>query len=342
MKHKPLRIPAGFLLPTLLLLLSLNSCNTPESKMKIQTVTGTMEADTSMVWLSHEHVLVDFIGADSIEPTRWNQPAILQEVLPYLDSLKTHKVDVFVDATPNFLGRDVTLLQTLSEKTGLHILTNTGFYGARNNKYIPEHFKNLSPEALADLWIEEYKNGISGSSVRPGFIKISVDDTLPLNGLHQKLVKAAALTHKATGLTIASHTGKASALWPQLDILKETGVAPTAFVWIHAQAEPDNEELLKAAQTGCWISLDGLGWELDNHIEKLRFARKNNFLNRILISHDAGWYDPQKTEQEIQPYTPLFTKVYPRLKGLGFTEEEWKQLVAVNPATAYQINIRMQ
>ncbi len=330
------------LLGLILLFFLLPGCNNPESDSHIQTVTGEIALDTNLVWLSHEHILVDFIGADSIQPENWDYPEILEEVLPYLESLEKHKVGVFVDATPNFLGRDVALLKTISERTGLKIITNTGLYGARKNRFIPESAKELSAEALAALWIQEYENGISESSVRPGFIKISVDDTLPLHPFHKKLVKAAAITHKATGLTIASHTGKASALWPQLEILEALGVAPDAFIWIHAQAEADFNEFLKAAHSGCWISFDGMGWELEDHIEKIRFAKENNFLDKVLISHDAGWYDPQKKEQEIQPYTDIFTEGYPRLKASGFTDEEWDQLISINPAAAFQIKIRTQ
>ncbi len=342
MKLSFLKINTKCLLGCILLIASTIGCKNPDSKGHTQTVTGKMDLNTNQVWLSHEHILVDFIGADSIEPNSWDHEEIEAQVIPYLNALEKQNVDVFVDATPNFLGRDIELLQKISRHTGLRIITNTGLYGARNNKYIPEYAKELSAEALAALWIEEYEEGISGSSVKPGFIKISVDDTLPLDPFHKKLVKAAALTHKATGLTIASHTGKALALWPQLEILKTSGVDPSAFIWIHAQAEKDYNELLKAANYGCWISLDGMGWELEDHIEKLRFARENNFLDRVLISHDAGWYDPQKKEQEIQPYTAIFTEVYPRLKASGFTDMEWDQLISVNPAQAFQIKIRLQ
>ncbi|MCX2720015.1 phosphotriesterase family protein [Lentiprolixibacter aurantiacus] len=340
MEYSFARIQVKCLLGFMLLIASITACNEPDSKGYTQTVTGKMDLDTNLVWLSHEHILVDFIGADSIDPDSWNPTELEAQVLPYLNDLKKHKVDIFVDATPNYLGREIGLLKNLSERTGLRIITNTGLYGARNNKFIPEYAKELSAEALAALWIKEYEDGISGSPIRPGFIKISVDDTLPLDPLHKKLVTAAALTHKATGLTIASHTGKAQALWPQLEILKTSGVDPSAFIWIHAQAEEDLNELLKAANYGCWISLDGMGWELENHIEKLRFARRNNFLDKVLISHDAGWYDPQKEVQTIQPYTAIFTAVYPRLKASGFTDTEWNQLISVNPAKAFQIKVR--
>jgi len=125
-----------------------------------------------------------------------------------------------------------------------------------------------------------------------------------------------------------------------LEILREMGVSPEAFVWVHAQNEKNNENYLRAAQSGCWISLDGLGWELEKHVGKLVFAKQHGILNRILISHDAGWYDPHKKDQKIQPYTNIFTKLIPDLKSKGFTDEEINLLLSKNPAKAFAINVR--
>lgn len=306
----------------------------------IQDVKGTHTLLSNQIWLTHEHILVDFIGADSIQPNRWNHDSIIDEVLPYLEELKQLNVNYFVDATPNYLGRDALLLEKLADKTGIRIITNTGLYGARNNKFIPEYALEMTAEDLSEMWIDEYENGIDDTSIRPGFIKIGIDNADSLQAMHQKLVKAAALTHLKTGLVIASHTGEGKGLWPQLNILKEMGVSPESFIWVHAQAESDNNSYLKAAETGCWISLDGIGWELEKHVEKILFAKRNGILDRILISHDAGWYDPQKENQTIQPYTHIFNKLYPELKSRGFTDDEFKLLISVNPSKAFSIKNR--
>jgi len=315
-------------------------CQSDENQPFIQDVNGPHELDFTRKWLSHEHILVDFIGADSIQPNTWNHDTIIKTVLPYLEEIKEFNVDYFVDATPNYLGRDVRLLEKISEQSGLRILTNTGLYGARDNKFIPSFARDMTAEQLAALWIDEFENGIDGSSIRPGFIKIGVDASDPLHEMHQKLVRAAALTHLETGLTIASHTGEAVGLWPQLTLLEEMGVSPESFIWVHAQNEENHESYLKAAEMGCWISLDGLGWELEQHVEKILFAKNNGILDRILISHDSGWYDPQKEIQTINPYTAIFKKLYPELKSRGFTDEEFKLLMHENPARAYGIKIR--
>jgi phosphotriesterase-related protein len=223
---------------------------------------------------------------------------------------------------------------------GIRIITNTGLYGAFDNKYIPKYAFDISTEDLAKMWINEYENGIDGTKIKPGFIKIAIDCSDTLQAMHQKLVKAAALTHLNSGLTIASHTGEATGLWPQLKILKETGVSPEAFIWVHAQFENDHRNYLKAATMGCWISFDGLGYELEKHLKKILFAKRNGILNRILISHDSGWFDPEKENQAIKPYTNIFTKLYPELKTHGFSDDEFYLLISENPSKAFAIKIR--
>src|SRR6188474_1641816 len=103
----------------------------------INSVTGPVTVFPGEIWLSHEHILVDFIGADKIDPKRWNHDTVINKTLKYLEEIKSHNVKYFVDATPAYLGRDVLLLEKIARSTGLTIITNTGFYGAVNNKYVP-------------------------------------------------------------------------------------------------------------------------------------------------------------------------------------------------------------
>lgn len=331
--------PGKIFIWIILLLLGF-ACSTSDQESLIQDVNGAHPSEANQIWLSHEHVLVDFSGADRIQPDQWDHHIIISELTPFFEALKEFDVTYFVDATPNYLGRDVLLLKKLADQTGIRIITNTGLYGARNNKFIPKYAHQMTAKALAEIWIDEYRNGIDQTSIRPGFIKIGIDDAAALDAMDQKLVEAAALTHLKTGLTIASHTGKARGLWPQLRILEKTGVSPKSFIWVHAQAENNNEAYLKAAETGCWISFDGLGRELERHVEILLFAKANGILKNILISHDSGWYDPQKQTQTIRPYTPIFKKLYPKLKSRGFTDDEFQLLIAVNPSKAFSIQIK--
>ena len=307
----------------------------------IMTVNGPIPARRLGTTLIHEHFLVDFIGADKIHSGRWNKEAVVKKVAPYLNEVKRKGVKTIFDCTPAFLGRDAVLLQQLARHSGLQLVTNTGYYGAVENKYLPPWAFTETAEQLAARWIGECENGIDGTPVRPGFIKISVDAATPLSNLHQKLATAAALTHLETGLTICSHTGPADAAFQQIELLKKAGVHPGAFVWVHAQVEKNTSTYIQAAKQGAWVSLDGMGWgDYDRYAASLVALKKAGLLHRVLISHDAGWYKPDAPEDAFTGYTAIFTELLPRLKQSGFTTKDINGLLVKNPAAAMGIRVR--
>jgi phosphotriesterase-related protein len=317
-----------------------SNCHTNKDGI-IMTVNGPVMANKMGVTLIHEHILVDFIGADSISEIQWNNAEVERVALPYLKRLKGLGCKTFVECTPAYLGRDPILLKALSRSTGLNILTNTGYYGAGNDKFIPQFAFSETADQIADRWSEEWTNGIEGSGVKPGFIKIGVG-TENLSDFHKKLVKAAARTHLRTGLTIVSHTGLSTPAFEQLEILNDEGVAPDAFIWTHAQNEKDLNTHIKAARMGAWISLDGINDEnSDDYVKMINNLKENGLLNRVLLSHDAGWYHPgEKNGGNFRGYSALFEKLIPLLRKEKFSESEIKQLLVVNPAEAFTVRVR--
>lgn len=312
------------------------------SAQTIISVTGKIPSSKVGVSLSHEHLLVDFIGAEKYARTRWNEEVAFNKILPFLKEAKNAGVNTLFDCTPNYLGRDAKLLRRLSIASNVRIVTNTGLYGGSDNKYLPAYAFTESAEQLSQRWITEFENCIDGTQVKPGFIKTSVNSKT-LSDISKKLITAAALTHKATGLTIASHTGPAIPALEQLEILKQHGVRPDAFIWVHAQNEKQNQKFIDIARLGAWVSLDGVNEEnIPWYVEVLSLLLKENLLPRVLISHDAGWFDPSKTDGgEFRPFTTIFKKLIPALKQAGFTQHDIDQLVITNPATAYSVVTRV-
>lgn len=306
---------------------------------KLMTVTGAIPVSSMGKSLIHEHLLVDFIGADKTGYERWNREEVIKKVLPHLQEAKKAGVQTFFDCTPAFLGRDPRLLKELAQQTGLHIITNTGYYGAVNNKYLPAWAHTETAEQLAQRWIKEFKEGIEDTGIKPGFIKISVNEG-KLSGLHRKLVQAAAITHKATGLTICSHTGKAPAAFEQLEVLQEMNVSANAFVWVHAQAEKDKDLHIKAAKLGAWVSLDGIGWgNFEDYADSIIRLKEADLLHCVLISHDAGWYRPGEPEGgTFTGFTNIFIQLLPLLQQKGCTTTDHEQLLIKNPAVAFGLN----
>ena len=305
------------------------------------TVSGPLKPRALGLTFAHEHVLVDFGGADVVSPDRYDVNEAFEKILPYLREIKKLGAQTFVECTPNYLGRDARLLKRLSDASGLHILTNTGLYGARNGMFLPDYVATETPGQLARRWTDEYQNGIDGTGIRPGFIKIGVNSG-PLNEADRKLVEAAARTHRATGLTIAAHTGDAAAAMEELEIVQAAGVHPSAWIWVHAQGKGTDQHL-KAARAGAWVEIDGISEEnYVDHAQQVKALRDADLLGRVLVSCDAGWYrvgEPQGGDY--RSHAVLLNKLVPELKKQDLSEAEVKQLLVTNPAQAFTVRMRL-
>ena len=326
------------LIPLLLFVIVFGCTHQESEQGKIYSVNGEISPSEMGLTLIHEHILVDFIGADSTGYHRWDKDSVVQRVLPFLEEIKARGVKTLVECTPSFLGKDPVLLQKLTEASGIQFITNTGYYGAVEGKYLPPHAFTESAEQLAKRWVKEFQEGIEDTGVRPGFIKISVNSGAPLSEMDTKLVMAAALTHRETGLLIVSHTGTWETANAEIEVLKEEKIDLSHFVWVHAQAEKDFENYKKAAEEGVWISLDGIAWDIPGHLERIVYCKENGLLNHVLLSHDAGWYSPGESNGgDFKGFTALFDELIPILKEKGFTQSELDLMLIENPAKAFSI-----
>jgi len=282
--------------------------------------------------LIHEHIMVDFIGAEATRPGRYDPEEVFSKALPPLQQVKAAGCSTLVDCTPAYIGRDAALLRRLSQASGLQIVTNTGLYGAAHEKYVPRFGYTESAQQLAARWVREFEDGIWPSGVRPGIIKIGVNSG-PLSEIDAKLVKAAAMTHEQTGLTIASHTGDGIAAMAQIAALKSYGVAPAGFIWVHAQNEADTQLHLRAVEAGAWVEFDGISAATaKKHVELVLGMKHAGYLGRLLLSQDSGWYHVgEPGGGNFQPYDFLFTEFLPLLGRSGLSEKEIETLMVRNP-----------
>jgi predicted metal-dependent phosphotriesterase family hydrolase len=305
------------------------------SGRKVHTVSGPIDPAQLGLTLMHEHVLVDFIGAGQVSAKRYDADAVFRRALPYLQQVKSLGAATLVECTPAYLGRDPRLLARLAEASGLHILSNTGYYGANQDKHLPPHAFTESAEQLAARWIREWEHGIDGTGIKPALMKIGVDSG-PLSTIDAKLVRAAALTHKATGLSIAAHTGNGIAAFEELDLIEEAGVPLSAFIWVHAHSEPDASRHVRAAARGAWVEFDGISEQsVDKHVTLVRQMQAAGRLDRVLVSHDAGWYHVGEPDGgQFRAFDTLFTKFVPALKAAGVSDADVRRLLVDNPRRA--------
>jgi phosphotriesterase-related protein len=302
---------------------------------QIMTVRGPIPPGLFGMALPHEHVLVDFIGADKTGRHRYDPDDVFRVMLPYLKEAREQGWTGFVDCTPAYLARDPAVLRRISEASDLHILTNTGYY---KEPFLPPHAFTDSVDALADRWVREFEEGIDGTGIRPGFIKIAVNPG-PLVPIQQKIVRAAARAHRRTGLTVASHTVAGVAALEELDLVEKEGMDPGRFIVVHADGEPDREFHQKIARRGAWVEFDGVGGRpTAEHVAMILAFLERSGPDRLLLSHDAGWYNVGEPDGGRQRgFTSLVSDLLPALRDRGVKEELLRQILTTNPARAYTV-----
>lgn len=309
----------------------------------VMTVRGPIRSSEMGVTLSHEHLLANFqpYAERQEHPLTYEGDEVVRVVRPYLDQVKKLGCRTFVDCTAVGLGRDARLLKRLSEETGLHILTVTGNYAAINARFLPPYVFTDSDDALAQRWIDEARSGIEGTGIRPGLIKLGFNGG-PLTGPEKKLIRAAAIAHHQTGLTIGAHTGPAVAAFEQLAILEKAGVHPSAWIWIHAQNEQDPAQHVTAARRGAWVSFDGVSPDsVTRHVKLVTRMRDEALLHRVLVSQDAGWYHVgEPLGGTFRPFDTVFAAFIPALRAARFTDSDIHTLFVNNPANAFSIAVR--
>ncbi|MBL9166633.1 MAG: hypothetical protein JNN07_02690 [Verrucomicrobiales bacterium] len=302
----------------------------------VQTVTGPIPAAKLGRTLVHEHVMCDFVGAGQTGRHRWDVDTVVKRMLPYLRELRDRGFTGFVDCSPAFIGRDPRVLKQLAEATGLHLITNTGYYGGANDKFVPPHAYDESADQLAGRWTAEWERGIEDTGVKPGFLKIGVDevkgDSVRLSEIDEKLVRAAAITSGRTGLSVTCHTGGGPAGLAATRLFAEQGGMPSRFVVAHSDSHglSFNQQI---AELGAWVSFDAVSRRpLEQHL-KLVAALLEKHAGRLLLSQDNGWYNVgQEDGGEVRGFTYLNDTLLPALRAAGVAQAAIDRLTIQNPA----------
>lgn len=315
---------------------------------QVMTVTGPIDAAALGMTLTHEHLFADLRPySEQIATPIPLTDDVVEVVLPYLQEIRRLGCRSLVDCTATTLGRNPALIKRLSQASGLHMLTVTGAYVAAGGRFVPPYVVEETDEALAARWIGEWRHGIGDTGVRPGLIKLGIEGE-PLSATERKVLHAGARTHRETGLVIAAHTGpwaqvepgrNARCAFAQLDLLEGVGVEPSAWIWVHAQNEVQGDEHVRAARRGAWVSFDGFrpGQEAA-YVAMIGRMRDEGFLERVLVSQDAGWYNAgQPRGGEFNPFHPIFTLLIPALRQHGFDESQIRMLFLHNPARAFAV-----
>lgn len=308
----------------------------------IQTVKGDVPVNSLGMWLPHEHLFTDLRGPMVPGYAEGDLLDVEYTVRPHLEAAAAAGVTAFVECSTLGVGRNVEVLKHLASITPIHIIAPTGVY---KEGFIPADLLDMSVEGLANLWIRDLTEGMDGTGIKAGWIKVALSDNGPRE-IEVRNLQAAAITSKATGAIIGCHTIGGEAARRELAILAEAGHDLSRFIWIHSQTERDTAIHLEAAQQGVWIEFDSVGGgsAADDAamLESVLALIKAGYAANIMLSHDAGWYQPGEEHGIPKPngfrgYTALFEQFLPAMRQRGVSDKVIDQITIANPARAYAI-----
>jgi phosphotriesterase-related protein len=305
---------------------------------KIHTVKGPVESESLGLILPHEHLFTDLRGPHVSDYARADPLTVVRVVRPYLEEAHAASVTALVECSTVGVGRNIDVLCKLAEATPIHIIAPTGVY---REAYIPDSLREFLEQDLSDLWIHELTEGIDGTSVQAGFIKLAMSDDGP-TALEIRNLRAAARASQETGAVIASHTIGGKVARKEMDVLEEAGLDLRRFIWVHAQTESDHAVLMEAAQRGAYLELDSVGAPYQSQPELLGMAAgliDAGFAAQLLFSHDAGWYNPGRPDgmpdDGYRGYTALMEVFIPELMKRNVTDEQLQLITVKNPVNAF-------
>ena len=236
----------------------------------VQTIRGRVDSSELGATLSHEHLAPQPASAGLERMAGWyDEDATIEADIAALRKAKQAGIDSLIDLTPLDLGRQIAIFQRVAEAdTGVHVVAATGVY-----RYVPMHFLLADVDAIAEFFLREIEDGIEGTSIRAGIIKIAWDLEASLDaggpvsprGQLEKTARAAARAARAGGVPISCHTRAVDELGtPLLDIFEDEGLDLAAVTIGHTNDSSDLDYIKGIAARGANVGLDRYSMRYDD------------------------------------------------------------------------------
>ena len=310
----------------------------------INSVLGPMDTADLGFTLPHEHLIDSSAGVNATYGELVDRPWALETAVKDLTLAHIEGVDTIVEVSPLDLGREVSLMKEVSERSGVQFICCTGCW-----LDIPRSFWGRTPEFIAALWTREIESGIDGTGIKAGIIKVATSD--PISENEELMLRSAAKTHLRTGVPITTHTPAQSRIGEeQVRILKEQGVDPHQIYIGHINNTPDKEYHRELARLGVW-----LGWDINNPFGRPHlpsWEKMTDYLTELLdeglgsnlmLSHDwnvviTRLASPGFPSREENPdgYLWLTRKVIPRLKDSDVEQAVIDGMMKGNPRAYFE------
>ena len=310
----------------------------------INSVLGPLDTAELGFTLPHEHLVDSSAGIRVTYPELELRDRVLDMAVESFGEAKAGGVDTVVEVSPLDLGRDVVLMREVSARTGVQFVCCTGCW-----LDIPRSFWGRDKDFIADLWVREIEEGIDGTEVRAGVIKVATSD--PISENEELMLRASARTHLRTGVPISTHTPTQSRIGEeQVRILMEEGVEPHQIYVGHLSNTLDPDYHRELARLGVW-----LGWDINSpfgsadlppwqqRTDYLKERLDEGLAPSMMLSHDwnvvlsrissSGTPGRQRNPDG---YLWLSRAVIPRLMDLGIPAVVIDRMMVDNPRRYFE------
>jgi len=299
------------------------------------TTQGPLLAEGLGVVLPHEHIFTDLRGPTAPGYGQADPADVVRVMKPWLAGARQRGVGVLFECTSIGVGRNVALVDRVARESGLPVVVPTGVYG--RDAFAPAQHRNMTEDELTTLFIKEIREGIDGTEIRAGFIKTATGSG-PMTPLEEKFLRAAGRAARETGTAVASHSPLGGNASKQAAILES--ISPgIRFIWVHAQNEGNRDLHRQLAARGVFIEFDSLGWNPGQDptiITAVKELLAVGYGDRVLLSHDAGWYQPGQPNGGTQKgYTYLIDMFIPKLRAAGVSDAAIRMITETNPVRAF-------
>lgn len=308
----------------------------------VNTVSGPIDTADLGFTLMHEHIIVQSPGVKENFPVV-DRGAEIGAAIAKLKEAQARGVKTFVDLTPGD-WRDIPFVKEVVAGSGMQVIVATGIYWE-----VPHFFaarSGRSIEYIADLFTRDIQDGIMDTGVRAGIIKCATDEPGVTEDV-ERILRASAKAHRATGVPISTHTHAASQVGlKQQDVFESEGVDLTRTIIGHSGDSEDTDYLKKLMDRGSYIGMDRFGvdifLETDKRVATVARLCEMGYAGQMVLSHDAscyfGWAEPAVL-REVVPnwrFTHIPDDVIPALREHGVTDEQIKTMTVDNPCRIFE------
>lgn len=321
----------------------------------VMTVTGPVPAERLGRVLVHEHIRISYPG-DWLDPNlTYDRTRCVETAVDRMRQLMEHGVRTFVDPCVIEQGRDPELMAEVSEESGMQIVCSTGFYMEHDAIGIPYYWRIRTRDEIAELYLHEIRNGIGATGIRPGVIKIASGE-VPTEQ-ERKVIGAAAIAARESGLAVISHCENSKGGDVQQDILEAAGVDLSRCLIGHQDQEPSADNLALIAKRGSFVGIDRVGYTLlapdEQRADNVASLVRAGHGDRVCLSQDHMCClvsprfpypipeEAQETFRQVKPvideqmfgrpHTYLFTDFLPMLAERGVDDATIESVLTDNP-----------